>query len=302
MGWLNLTALASRRHLDELEDWFRGKGALSVTVEDAGDDPIYEPCPAEMPLWDRVLVTGLFEAPAPVESLTGDLQAAGFEMTAMETLDDRPWEREWLKRFRPMRFGERIRVCPAGLGKKPVGGPADRIEISLDPGLAFGTGTHETTRLCLEYIDSAAPPPGVVIDYGCGSGILAIAAALLGAADVYGVDREPQAVAASRSNADRNGVTIKFGLVGEIELPRADLVLANLLARPLSALSGQLSALVAQEGALVLSGVTEGQSAWVKEAYRGKLLLEDESVLGGWVRLVFRRSRARKPPSRSAFS
>lgn len=288
MPWLNLTATAQSRSLEELESWFWENGAVSVTVEDAGDDPIYEPRPAETPAWGKALVTGLFEDGAPVESLAGDLLAAGFGMVAARPLADRQWEREWLKRFKPMRFGERLWICPTGCELDPAG----RVVVRLDPGLAFGTGTHETTRLCLEYVDSANLRSRSVIDYGCGSGVLAIAAALVGATDVHGVDTDPQAIAASRMNADRNGVTARFGLAGEVDLPAADLVIANILARPLVDLSARLCSLVAPGGALVLSGIMRDQAAWVKGVYRRELRCVDETANGDWARLVFNNDQA----------
>ncbi len=288
MGWLNVTAAADKVSLDELETWFWERGAVSVTVEDGGEDPIYEPKPAETPMWGKVLVTGLFEDDASLQHLGEGLEAAGFEIVALDELDDRPWEREWLNRFKPMRFGDRLWICPTGHELDPIG----RVVISLDPGLAFGTGTHETTRLCLEYIDGAELTGRTVIDYGCGSGILGIGAALVGANEIYGVDTDPQAITASRMNADRNGVNMALGLVGELSLDEADLVLANILAQPLVELAVDLSGLVAPGGALVLSGIMESQAEWVRGAYQDKLTFVDETVLNGWVRLIYHKPSA----------
>ena len=196
----------------------------------------------------------------------------------------------------------------------PPDPPPEKVVVRLDPGLAFGTGTHETTRLCLEYLDAASLKQKSVIDYGCGSGLLAVAAALLGAEPVLGVDIDPQAIAASRMNAAQNNVSATFALVDEANLPAlqetgVDLVIANILAEPLIELSQGLSSLVAPGGTLVLSGIMESQSRGVQHAYLqeqgsekgthkkgAQMMLEDEATLGGWVRLVFRRVASREIP------
>lgn len=283
MHWFNLTASSGRDDVERLETWFWDHGAVSVTVEDGEDNPIYEPPPGEQPLWDAVLVTGLFESDTAVDDLQSGLAQAGFDFRVMEKVEDRPWEREWLSRFRPMQFGRRLWVCPTGF---EVPGEAE-IVIRLDPGLAFGTGTHETTRLCLEYLDSQVLAGKTLIDYGCGSGILAIGAALLGAAEVTGIDNDPQALTATLDNAERNSVSVRTCLPGSTDLPAADLVLANILAQPLVDLAPTLMALTRADGRLVLSGIMSGQADWVISAYRAHAELVDRTELDGWVRLVW---------------
>ncbi len=283
-NWVNVTAAADKQRLNELENWFWEMGAVSVTMEDAQDLPIFEPPPGEQPLWDQMLVTGLFQSDVSVERLTDSLSGENFVLNRIEELADRAWEREWLNRFEPMCFGDRLWVCPTGFDIDRQG----KVVIDLDPGLAFGTGTHETTRLCLEYLDASAVSGLTVVDYGCGSGILGIAACKLGARTVCCVDRDTQALTATRGNAARNGVTVETHLPG-VALPSADLVLANILAQPLIELSGPLVAATASGGRLVLSGIMESQADKVSNAYKDRLEPVSRTLLNGWVRLVWRK-------------
>lgn len=282
MAWTNLTAATDSQALEALESWLWEEGALAVTVEDGGNTPIYEPGPGELPLWGKTLVTGLFAGSQSPQQLSQGLEQAGFLLVACQAVQDRCWEREWLHNFKPMRFGRRLWICPSGLAA-----PADGLVVKLDPGLAFGTGSHETTRLCLEYLDGANLANAAVIDYGCGSGILAVAAALLGASPVYATDIDPQAITATQLNAERNGIALRLGLVGELNLPPAQLVLANILAQPLVDLADHLSSLVQPGGELVLSGIMAHQADWVKSAYGHSLQLMTEAELNGWIRLTY---------------
>lgn len=288
MHWYNITAKAQKLQLDALEQWLWDHGAVSVTVEDAQDKPIFEPPPGTQPVWEHSLVTGLFEDDADVNNLTLALEESGFELSDIETIADKPWEREWLERFKPMQFGQRLWICPTGYELDPQ----DKIIVKLDPGLAFGTGTHETTRLCLEFLDSQPVEGQQVIDYGCGSGVLGIAAALLGAASVTGVDNDPQALVATTDNAARNGVQLRTLLPvtdpESADIESADLVLANILAGPLVDMADRLVALTHPGGMLVLSGIMVSQAQWVKSAYSDLAVLVDEAQNGDWVRLVWK--------------
>ncbi len=285
MNWVNVTASAHKANLDDLETWFWDHGAVSVTVEDGQDNPIFEPPPGETPVWDEVLVTGLFENDVSADEISSGLAEDGFDCRSITDLEDRPWEREWLSRFEPMQFGERLWVCPTGFELDASG----KTILHLDPGLAFGTGTHETTRLCLEYMDSLAFAGSEVIDYGCGSGILAIAAALLGADKVQAIDNDVQALHATEENARRNGVEFEVSLPG-VALLEADILIANILAQPLVDLSGDLLAATASGGKLILSGIMSSQAEWVAKAYSQHASLIDETELNGWVRLVWMKS------------
>jgi ribosomal protein L11 methyltransferase len=259
-----------------------------VTVEDGLDKPIFEPPPGEHPLWDEVMVTGLFESDISVENLTMELARDNYKLEDVARLDDRAWEREWLSRFKPMQFGRRLWVCPTGFSLEPGG----KVIIELDPGLAFGTGTHETTRLCLEYLDAIEVGGLDVIDYGCGSGILAIASALLGAKKVTGIDNDPQALTATTENAKRNLVTVGTHFPG-VALEPSDIVLANILAQPLVELAPMLVETMKPDGLLILSGIMSSQADWVVQAYVELVeLVElvDRTELNGWVRLVWKRT------------
>ena len=282
MNWSNLTVQTSRARLEELESWLWDNGAVSVTVEDAADMPIFEPPPGEQPVWDEVVVTGLFEDGLDTPKLLAGLKRVGFKNCDAAALENRVWEREWLNRFKPMQFGESLWVCPTGF-EKPEG-----TVIQLDPGLAFGTGTHETTRLCLEYLDSLDVAGWRVLDFGCGSGVLGIGAALKGASQVSAVDNDPQALTATRDNAERNQVELSVSMPLESYEP-AQLVFANILAQPLTELADLLIESTRPDGLIILSGIMASQRDWVASSYQDKVNLVDEKELDGWIRLVWKK-------------
>jgi len=287
--------------LDDLEaeateDTLFALGAVAVTLSDAADTPILEPKPGETPLWPTVHVAALFPIETDRAELAAELTAefgervAGF---AWRVVEDRVWEREWLKDFRPMRFGERLWVVPGGMALPEEAG-AEAITLALDPGLAFGTGTHPTTALCLRYLDSL----GVelvgtrVLDVGCGSGILAVAALRLGAATAVGVDIDPQAEIATRENAERNGVAARVSLQ-----PAAppwsgapyDFTLANILAGPLVELAPDIAAATRTGGGVVLAGLLAAQAAEVMAAYEPHFAMVEFGTVDGWTCLAGRR-------------
>lgn len=270
MGWLQLRLVATADRVEAVEDALLALGALSVTLADHRDLPILEPGVGETPLWPEVDLVALFDEDtdtAAAGAALAELLGETARELPWEHLEDRAWEREWLQYFAPLRFGERFWVCPSGTAS-----PApDAIVMHLDPGLAFGTGTHQTTALCLEWLATHAIAGRGVIDYGCGSGILGVAALLLGAANVRAVDIDPQALTATRDNAARNGIDPAQLVVGEPALLEraapAGLLLANILAGPLIELAPRLAALVSTDGHAVLSGVLETQAEAVRAAY-----------------------------------
>ena len=285
MPHLQLTIDLGPRDPAPYEDALFELGAVSVTLQDAADDPVLEPGPGETPLWPTVIVKALFESttdPAALERALAEALPGG-PPPRFETLADQAWERVWLKNFRPMRFGRRLWVCPGGL----TAGDADAIRIELDPGLAFGTGTHPTTALCLEWLDSQDLAGCSVVDYGCGSGILAIAAAKLGAVHVRAVDLDPQALIATRDNAVRNGVAGRLTITGDPALvPRsADVLLANILAGPLVELAPRFATALGSGGRLALSGLLPEQADAVTAAYRPWFHIESNMTRDGWVLL-----------------
>jgi ribosomal protein L11 methyltransferase len=284
---LKITLEAGAHPPDLLEEALIEAGACAVTLEDAADEPLYEPPPGAMPLWTRTRVVGLFPADADLAAVRADVHAVlgdappGWQV---EPLQERDWERAWLDGFRPMRFGHRLWVCPS---EYPVPDPA-AVTVRLDPGLAFGTGTHATTALCLEWLDGAALQGAEVIDYGCGSGILGIAALKLGARQVWAVDNDPQALLATRDNAARNGVADRVSALAPDALPplHADVLLANILAGPLIALAPRFAELVRPGGRVALSGILEAQTEEVARAYRRWFAVGAALAREGWVRIV----------------
>jgi ribosomal protein L11 methyltransferase len=231
----------------------------------------------------------VFEAGSDADEIAAALAQALPDTPApcFEVLPDKAWEREWLKDFKPMRFGRRLWVCPGGL---PAGDPG-AVRIELDPGLAFGTGTHPTTALCLEWLDAQDVAGRQVVDYGCGSGILAIAAARLGAASVLAMDIDPQALIATQENAGRNDVAARIAVTGDPALAAgsADLLLANILAGPLVDLAPRFARAVRTDGRLALSGLLLEQAGTVTAAYRPWFDIATTATRDGWALLAGRR-------------
>ncbi len=292
MNWQQFTMQLGALPPELVEAVFERHGACSVTLSDAGDDPVFEPAPGETPLWGDTRITGLFEAATDLRPLRDDLLRS-FMLQELpgcriESLPERDWEREWLKDFRPMAFGRRLWVCPGGFEVDTE----DAIVVRLDPGLAFGTGTHPTTALCLEWLDSTDLKEYRVLDYGCGSGILAIAALLLGAESAIGFDIDPQAITASRANAARNGVGARLATTTQnTELTgRFDVLLANILASTLIDNAAGISALLKPGGLLALSGILDKQADSVRRAYRGCVQFAASRAKDEWVLLTGQRS------------
>jgi ribosomal protein L11 methyltransferase len=281
MPFLQLTLPIGSADPTPFEDALLAAGASSITLEDAGDDPVLEPPPGSTPLWPRVRIKALFDAAADPETLRALFANATFEHIA-----DRAWEREWLKDFRPMRFGQRLWICPGG--QRPLlDEAAIACLVELDPGLAFGTGTHPTTALCLEWLDGAQLQGRFVIDYGCGSGVLAIAALKLGAARALAIDIDPQALLATRDNAERNGVAECLMVTAPDPADRApaDILLANILAEPLVELAPAFAERVTPGGCVVLSGILQGQAAPVASRYAAWFDMRPATTRDDWALL-----------------
>ena len=280
---------------DAVEEIFTRHGACSITLTDAGDEPVLEPAPGETPLWPEMRISGLFGPDADLDELRTDL----LRSLAMDTLpphetsdlEDRDWEREWLKDFGPMKFASRLWICP---GDSKVD-EHDAVVVRLDPGLAFGTGTHPTTALCLEWLDGLDLKGSSVLDYGCGSGVLAIAALLLGGNRVVAMDIDPQAVTASRDNAARNHVAEQLTVVAGADDVSGtfDVVVANILAGPLIDLAEPIAAHVKGGCMLALSGILSEQIDDVLSAYRPWIEFDEpvcrEQSGQTWARLTGRR-------------
>ena len=269
MSYVQIEFALGAADAEQLGDWLTGAGAISITFMDRGDEPVLEPLPGEVRLWSDTTVRALFDdslSPAArLEQVRAGLDARSGAAATAQLIADRAWEREWLQHFRPMRFGRRLYVYPTASGDAV---PDEAVVVWLDPGLAFGTGTHATTAQCLEMLDSLDLRGRTVLDYGCGSGILCIAALLLGAARADALDLDPQALIALRENALRNGVWARIrALPVEAPLRPADCVVANILAQPLIDLAARLTAACKPGGDLILSGILEHQAPQVLAAY-----------------------------------
>jgi ribosomal protein L11 methyltransferase len=259
-----LAALSS----DAVEAALLEVGASSITFVDRGDEPILEPLPGEVRLWSDTLVRALFqESSDAVLNLHRLAMILGPQVASarVRAVKDQVWERAWLTDWKSMRFGRRLWVCPRAAEAPP---DPEAVVVRLDPGLAFGTGTHPTTALCLQILESLSLAGRSVIDYGCGSGILGIAALKLGAARVIAVDLDHQALLATRDNAARNGVSSAITVQGvDVGLPACYCVMANILAEPLIELAPRLTAACEPNGRILLSGLLKSQAYAVKAAY-----------------------------------
>lgn len=289
MPWIQIKINTTGDNAEALSDALMDQGAVSVTFQDTHDNPVFEPLPGETLLWGDTDVIGLFDAETEMDEVVAGLQqhpllGAGFHHK-IEQIEDKDWEREWMDNFHPMRFGERLWICPSW---RDVPDP-NAVNVMLDPGLAFGTGTHPTTALCLAWLDGLDLQGKTVIDFGCGSGILAIAALKLGAAQAIGIDIDPQAIQASRDNAERNGVSERLSLYLPQQQPdnlTADVVVANILAGPLRELAPLIGVLPKQGGHLGLSGVLASQAEGVCEAYADTFTLDPVAEKEEWCRIT----------------
>lgn len=287
MPWLQIRLAITPDQASALEDQLLELGAVSVTFMDAEDQPIFEPDLGTTPLWSHTHLLALFEDGTDGDAVLAHLRLLrGGELPEhqVERIEDQDWERSWMDNFHPMRFGRRLWIVPSWhQAPEP-----DAVNLLLDPGLAFGTGTHPTTALCLEWLDGQDLNDCTVLDFGCGSGILAIAALLLGAPRAVGTDIDPQALEASRDNAARNGIDpARFPVYLPADLPpqAADVVVANILAGPLVQLAPTITAQVVPGGRLALSGILAEQAEEVRAAYAGAFELAPTAEKDGWVRI-----------------
>ncbi len=287
MTWLQLSVVTNETTAHKLSEIFNSLGAVSVTYTDAEDQPVYEPDPGETRIWSKTRVVALFEPDADLELIksliTLNLANSFLDDWKFETLEDQIWERTWMQFYQPMKFGKRLWVCPTG---QEVSDPGT-ICLTLDPGLAFGTGTHPTTALCLEWLSDSDLTGKSVIDFGCGSGILAIAAVLLGAEHAYAVDIDPQALTATRDNAKKNHIEKKIScfLPNQFSETKADIVLANILAKPLIELCPLISNMVNPTGKLILSGILLEQAESIEATYSRYLDIKPPVTMEEWCRI-----------------
>ena len=294
--WQEWVLETHSHHVELLEDWFFAQGALAVSLEDNADEPLLEPGPGETPVWQNVKVTALFAGDVDLEPIRAEIPdtlLAKNSRSDITTLRDRAWERVWMDDFSPIQMGPRLWICPSW--SEPP--DASAINVYLDPGLAFGTGTHATTAMCLAALDDAVEGGERVVDYGCGSGILAIAALRLGAASALGVDNDPQALTASRDNAQRNQIEASSLDILFPESPgidawvgNSDLVVANILAGPLLTLADELIGLMTPGAKLLLTGILTEQAPDLIERY-ARVNLRVSDTRDGWVLMSGQRAR-----------
>lgn len=293
MTWQQLRFQVQPENLEAIEQFLLDQGALSVTYLDAEDQAVFQKEPGSTPLWNNICAVSLFSESACLDGVLFWLQqhpAVSSETDIkIEILEDQEWERSWMADFEAMQFGKNLWICPSW--QTPP--DPDAITIMLDPGLAFGSGTHDTTSLCLKWLEQNCTAEATVIDYGCGSGVLAIAAALLGASQVIAVDNDPQAITATRENAKRNHIRRELiasylpdDLPQAVENEQADILLANILAEPLLQLVEKFARLVKPGGKIVLSGLLKEQAKQVLDCYQPWFSMEEPRISGDWVRLV----------------
>ncbi len=291
--WLAITVETEARFEERLSSAFEDLGAVAVTLLDAADQPIYEPRPGETPLWRRLTMQALFPGEADEAGIVFGLSALqpGLDLRRLQVqrIEDQDWERVWMDDFRPMRFGRRLWIVPTTHEIPDEAKEADSVVIRLDPGLAFGTGTHPTTSLCLQWLDAQSLDGLRVLDFGCGSGILAIAAARLGAGEVVATDNDPQALTATADNAGANGVQAALHIVASEDWSPAadnDVVVANILANTLVELAPKLVAAMKPGAGLALSGILPEQADEVAAAYASLGVTLHRRDLDGWVLLA----------------
>lgn len=294
-NWVQIFATLDAQHAEALDEALLAAGASAVTMMDAADQPILEPVLGTTPLWAETTVIGLFNADEDI-SAAKNIARQVFEHLSgqsiplqSELLENEDWTRKWIENFQPIQFGERLWVCPSWC-EAPT---ADAVNLMLDPGLAFGTGTHPTTALCLKWLDAQPLAGKVVVDYGCGSGILGIAALLLGAEHVYAIDNDPQALLATQDNAKRNHISDdkittllpEQVAASSVNEHKAEVLLANILAQPLYELRDNMLSLIKPGADIALSGILKEQAEGLREHYGERANMATATIDGDWVRL-----------------
>jgi ribosomal protein L11 methyltransferase len=292
MAWQQLKFQLQPHAADQFETLVLAMGALSVTYLDAQDQPVYQIEPGSTPLWDQTVLCALFpkgmELGAIVDAVQSQDHGNLISALRIETLAEQDWKSAWMADFHPMQFGRRLWICPSWT---PPPDP-EAVNILLDPGLAFGTGTHPSTALCLQWLEQAELQGKCVIDYGCGSGVLAIGAVLLGAAKVLAVDNDPQAITATLTNRDHNRLSsnaLRCYLPENFPSVKADIIVANILAAPLHELAGLFAESLQPGGEVVLSGLIENQIDDLLITYSHCFDIAAPTISEGWVRLTGKR-------------
>ena len=286
--WQQLKIQLHSEDASSFEQILFDSDAISISYLDAEDQPVFQEEPGSTPLWDNTFLLCLFNAKTDLGSLLNKLRCntkvLNNKSLNIELIEDQDWERSWMKDFEPIQFGEKLWICPSWLSPPEP----NAVNIKLDPGLAFGTGNHATTSLCLRWLDQADVRGSEVIDYGCGSGVLSIASALLGAVKVHSVDNDPQAISATIDNSRRNkvpGDVLTTYLPEAVPPVHADILIANILERPLIDLSEKFAELVKKGGYITLSGLLEEQIPSLLSCYDRWFDMGAPQVEQGWALL-----------------
>jgi ribosomal protein L11 methyltransferase len=288
MAWWQLSVQSSAAELEQTEDSLLELGAVAITLSDAKDEPLYEPLPGDTPIWQHSIVTGLFTQERSLEALYDGLiqrlPEHQIHTVKKTVVDDQDWSRVHLKYFKRIQCAEKLWVVPSW-HEAP---DPSAVNIQLDPGLAFGTGGHATTALCLSWLGEHDIQNQSVIDYGCGSGILAIAAFKLGASELKSVDIDPQALVASKENARRNNIDpalLNITLPEDFKSEPVDLLIANILSGPLVRFAPKFSGLVKPGGQILLSGILQTQTNDIEKAYLPYFDLDPICIKEDWIRV-----------------
>lgn len=292
MPWQQLKVQVDPSAIEAIEQFLLDRGGLTITYQDAADQAVFQREPDSTPLWNSTLLSCLFDVHTPLQKVVKALNAhpavVSEAQVNVEILEDQDWERSWMANYKAMQYGEKLWICPSWESAPDP----EAINIKLDPGLAFGSGSHQTTALCLRWLASANIRGKQVMDYGCGSGVLAIAAALLGATHVCAVDHHDQAISATEENRNRNGISaevLSACLPEDAPDQPVDILIANILAEPLLLLADKFSELVKPGGTIVLSGILPEQTDQLLLGYEPWFDLDSPAVEQDWVRLTGRR-------------
>ncbi len=289
MLWKEISLTCLKKNLEILEEFLLAKGACSVTYQDAKDQPILEPKAGENPLWDEVVLVALFTEEYQLGAIVHELAQNSLQAYIIGEIQtrefaDQDWTRTWMDDFKPMQFGGRLWIYPSWC--IPEKQTEDQVNILLDPGLAFGTGTHQTTALCLNWLEKNVHKDDSIIDLGCGSGILAIAATKLGVSNVIAIDNDPQAIFATYANAEKNAIHASFNAYLPHEVPKdikVDILIANILSGILIELAPTITSFVKQGGKLALSGILQDQISDIIDVFAADFILYQPVFKDEWV-------------------
>lgn len=285
MAWHEISITCEKNNVESITAALETAGALAVTYKDGEDNPVFEPKPKELLLWEKMIVTGLFPIDRDIAKISQKIhQQFPSSFIAYQPLQDKDWETVWTEHFHPQQFGHDLWICPSNTDSSTLSGTV----VQLDPGMAFGTGQHPTTRLCLNWLGTQSLTHKTILDFGCGTSILAIAALKRGAVKAYGIDHDEQAIISSLSNAEKNNISndqLILSLSADETIPACDIVIANILMNPLISLSNTIADLCAPKGMLLLSGILENQIAPVMESYAKWFTFKPFCLDEGWVLL-----------------